>query len=93
MSNTRCEALHWMSPILFIAMLISFMIPGLETVVIYLLLIGSTLAHWHYGTIIVSISFELGTLMIMVLLFLGPTIMCPFQPCLLQSHQSIIFKG
>lgn len=54
MSNTRCEALHWMSPILFVAMLISFMIPRLETVIIYLLLIGSTLAHWHYGTIIVS---------------------------------------
>ncbi|XP_063699759.1 ethanolaminephosphotransferase 1 [Culicoides brevitarsis] len=54
MSNTRCEALHWMSPILFVAMLISFMIPRLETIIIYLLLIGSTLAHWHYGTMIVQ---------------------------------------
>ncbi len=54
MSNTRCEAIHWMSPILFVAMLISFMLPILETLIIYLLLLGSTLAHWHYGTIIVS---------------------------------------
>lgn len=54
MSNTRCEAMHWTSPILFLAMVTSFIAPRFERTLIYLLLVGTTLAHWHYGTVVVQ---------------------------------------
>lgn len=56
MSNIRCESLHWMTPLVLMSMLISFYIPFLERVILYLLTIGCTLAHWHYGTIVVSVA-------------------------------------
>lgn len=54
MSNTRCEAVHWMTPIFVISLVISFVVPILERPLIYLLCIVTTLAHWHYGTKVVS---------------------------------------
>uniref|UniRef100_U5EUB6 Putative sn-12-diacylglycerol ethanolamine-and cholinephosphotransferase n=1 Tax=Corethrella appendiculata TaxID=1370023 RepID=U5EUB6_9DIPT len=54
MSNTRCEAFNWMSGVLLISMLFSFKFPIFERLILYLLVIGSTLAHWHYGTIVVQ---------------------------------------
>lgn len=53
----QCETVNWMTPIVFGCYLISLVIPRLERLLIYLLLIGSTLAHWHYGTIVVSFFF------------------------------------
>lgn len=54
MSNTRCEAMHWTSPILFLAMVISFIVPRFERLIIYILFVGATLSHWHYGTVVVQ---------------------------------------
>lgn len=54
MSNTRCEAVHWMTPIFVISLVVSFVLPILERPLIYLLCIVTTLAHWHYGTKVVS---------------------------------------
>lgn len=54
MSNTRCEAFHWMTPIFFASLFISLFIPLLERPLIYLLCILTTAAHWHYGTRVVS---------------------------------------
>lgn len=66
MSNTRCEAVHWMTPIIVLSIIISFVIPLLERPLVYLLVIFSSLAHWHYGAKVVrnvavySMSFDLG---------------------------------
>lgn len=54
MSSTRCEAIHWMTPIFVVSVLISMFIPFLERPLVYLLCILTTAAHWHYGTKVVS---------------------------------------
>lgn len=54
MSNTRCEAIHWMTPIYIISVAISLLMPFLERPIIYLLTIFTSLAHWHYGSKVVS---------------------------------------
>lgn len=57
MSSTRCEAFHWMTPLFCISVLISLYVPILERPLLYLLCILTTLAHWHYGTKVVSLGF------------------------------------
>lgn len=54
MSNTRCEAYHWMTPIYCISIIIGMYIPILERLILYLLCIFTTLTHWHYGTRVVQ---------------------------------------
>ncbi|XP_055295725.1 ethanolaminephosphotransferase 1 isoform X2 [Sitodiplosis mosellana] len=54
MSNTRCEAVHWMTPIYVVTLLISLYVPILERPLLYLLCIVTTGAHWHYGTKVVQ---------------------------------------
>lgn len=54
MSNTRCEAIHWMTPFIVVSIIVSMYIPILERPLLYLLSILTTLAHWHYGTKVVS---------------------------------------
>lgn len=54
MSSTRCESYHWMSPIFIISIAIGLLIPSTERVILYFLLVFTTLAHWHYGTRVVN---------------------------------------
>jgi ethanolaminephosphotransferase len=54
MSNTRCEGFNFLTLLLLGAMLVSFYMPILERFLVYLLLLLSTLLHWHYGTIVVQ---------------------------------------
>lgn len=54
MSNTRCEALNWTTPYLVLAFLGSVLMPRLERIFLYGMLIMSTLTHWHYGTLVVQ---------------------------------------
>lgn len=54
MSSTRCEGFHWMTPIYIATVIISLYVPLLERPLLYLLLIATTLSHWHYGTRVVS---------------------------------------
>lgn len=54
MSNTRCEAFHWMTVIYVICIGIGLWIPLLERFMLYFLLIFTTLAHWHYGANVVN---------------------------------------
>lgn len=59
MSDTRCDAFHWQTPILVVTILLSFLVPFLERPLLYLLCIFTTLAHWHYGTKVVCILFHM----------------------------------
>lgn len=59
MSSTRCEGFHWMTPIYVATVIISLYVPFLERPLLYLLLIATTLCHWHYGTRVVSVSNEI----------------------------------
>lgn len=54
MSNTRSETFHWMTPILVVCYVISLLIPRFERFLVYILLVFSSLAHWHYGTVVVQ---------------------------------------
>lgn len=54
MSNTRCEAMHWMTPIFGGALVVCLYLPVLERTVLYGLCVVTTLAHWHYGVKVVS---------------------------------------
>jgi ethanolaminephosphotransferase len=54
MSNTQSETFHWMTPILAIGFGVSFLIPSLERFIIYAFLVLSSLAHWHYGAVVVQ---------------------------------------
>lgn len=54
MSNTKSETFHWMTPILALGFIVSVFIPRLERFLLYLLLVASSLAHWHYGTVVVQ---------------------------------------
>ncbi|XP_055849045.1 ethanolaminephosphotransferase 1 [Episyrphus balteatus] len=54
MSNTRCEAFHWMTPIFIILIAFALWIPFFERFILYVLLIYTTLAHWHYGASVVN---------------------------------------
>lgn len=54
MSSTRCEAFHWMTPIFIILIGFGLWIPFFERFILYVLLIYTTLAHWHYGTRVVN---------------------------------------
>jgi ethanolaminephosphotransferase len=54
MSNTTSETFHWMTPILAVCFVFSLIIPRLERVLLYALLIFSSAAHWHYGTGVVQ---------------------------------------
>lgn len=54
MSNTRCESVHWMTPLFVFSILIGLMAPFLERLILYSLCILATLSHWHYGTIVVQ---------------------------------------
>ena len=70
MSNTLSENLNYLTPIFGACFIISYLIPSLEVTLTYLLLIGSTFAHWHYGCKVVMqmcvhfkrICFGVGTL-------------------------------
>lgn len=54
MSNTTSETVHWMTPLLAACFTISLVIPGLERFLLYALLIFTSLAHWHYGCLVVQ---------------------------------------
>lgn len=54
MSNSTSETFHWMTPILAICFGVSLVIPRLERFLLYALLIFTSLAHWHYGTVVVQ---------------------------------------
>ncbi|SPP82334.1 ethanolaminephosphotransferase 1 [Drosophila guanche] len=54
MSVTRCEAWHWQTPMFAFSLLLSVWIPLLERPLLYLLLIATTLTHWHYGASVVN---------------------------------------
>lgn len=54
MSNTRCEAVHWMTPLFVGAVAVSLYVPMLERTILYAMCIITTLAHWHYGVKVVS---------------------------------------
>ncbi|XP_053694811.1 ethanolaminephosphotransferase 1 [Sabethes cyaneus] len=54
MSNTISETFNWMTGTLCVAVLLSITAPAIERPLLYILVIGSTLAHWHYGTIVVQ---------------------------------------
>lgn len=60
MSSTRCQPLNWMllpiAAVLFVVM--SGFAPNSETLLLYLLTAFLTLAHIHYGVVVVG---ELGT--------------------------------
>lgn len=54
MSNTIMETFNWMTGVLCIAVLMSVSMPAIERPLLYLLVIGSSLAHWHYGSVVVQ---------------------------------------
>lgn len=54
MSDTKCETVNWITPYMAIACFTSIYVPRLETFVLYVMLIVSSLTHWHYGTIVVQ---------------------------------------
>ncbi|XP_040167201.1 ethanolaminephosphotransferase 1 [Anopheles arabiensis] len=54
MSNTTAETFNWMTGVLCAAILMSLTMPLLERPILYLLVIGSSLAHWHYGSGVVQ---------------------------------------
>lgn len=60
MSSTRCQPLNWMLlPIaLVLSVVVSGFAPNSETLLLYLLTAFLTLAHIHYGVVVVG---ELGT--------------------------------
>lgn len=54
MSNSISETIHWMTPILAFCFGISLVIPRIERLLLYGLLIFTSVAHWHYGTVVVQ---------------------------------------
>jgi ethanolaminephosphotransferase len=54
MSNTKSETLHWMTPVLAVGFVVSLVIPSVERFILYAFLILSSLAHWHYGSVVVQ---------------------------------------
>lgn len=54
MSNTKSETFHWMTPLLAGCFVISLYIPRLERFLLYALLIFTSLAHCHYGAVVVE---------------------------------------
>ncbi|TDG44200.1 hypothetical protein AWZ03_009374 [Drosophila navojoa] len=54
MSVTRCEAWHWQAPMFVMSLLMSLWLPVLERPLLYILLIVTTLTHWHYGASVVN---------------------------------------
>lgn len=54
MSSSTSETFHWMTPILAAGFGVSLLIPRLERFILYSFLILSSLAHWHYGTVVVQ---------------------------------------
>lgn len=56
MSSTRCQPLNWMllpiAAVLFVVM--SGLVPSSETLLLYLLTAFLTLAHIHYGVVVVG---------------------------------------
>lgn len=54
MSNTRCEVYNSQILYLGICFLSSMVFPFFERILLYLMLIFSTIAHWHYGSVVVQ---------------------------------------
>ncbi|KAM8714965.1 hypothetical protein ACLKA7_002073 [Drosophila subpalustris] len=54
MSTSRCEAWHWQTPFYVVTILLSLWLPILERPFLYMLLIVTTLTHWHYGASVVN---------------------------------------
>ncbi|XP_058446915.1 ethanolaminephosphotransferase 1 isoform X2 [Malaya genurostris] len=54
MSNTISETFNWMTGVLCLSLLMSITIPAIERPLLYVLVVGSSLAHWHYGSIVVQ---------------------------------------
>ncbi|XP_068140443.1 ethanolaminephosphotransferase 1 [Drosophila tropicalis] len=54
MSVTRCEAWHWQTSMYIVSLLLSLWMPLLERPLLYMLLIVTTLTHWHYGASVVN---------------------------------------
>lgn len=49
--------MHWMTPIFGAAIVVSLYVPMLERVILYVMCIVTTLAHWHYGVKVVGFFF------------------------------------
>ncbi|XP_034471624.1 ethanolaminephosphotransferase 1 [Drosophila innubila] len=54
MSTSRCEAWHWQTPLYVGTILLSLWLPILERPLLYMLLVVTTLTHWHYGASVVN---------------------------------------
>lgn len=54
MSNTIADTFNWMTGVLGLAVVLSLAMPAIERPLLYLLVVGSTLAHWEYGSTVVS---------------------------------------
>lgn len=50
MSNSTCETFNYLTNYLALAFIGSIFFPRLERIFLYVMLIFSTLGHWHYGT-------------------------------------------
>ncbi|EDS32733.1 phosphatidyltransferase [Culex quinquefasciatus] len=54
MSNTIADTFNWMTGVLGLAVVLSLAMPAIERPLLYLLVVGSTLAHWEYGSTVVQ---------------------------------------
>ncbi len=54
MSNTRCQIFNWMLIPFSIAILVSILVPNLELVLLYIMLMVGITYHVHYGTCVVK---------------------------------------
>lgn len=54
MSNTIADTFNWMTGVLGFAIVLSLAMPAIERPLLYLLVVGSTLAHWEYGSTVVQ---------------------------------------
>lgn len=54
MSSTTAQTFHPMNFVLLIGFLVSIYIPRIERLVLYLLVIFSSVTHWHYGAVVVE---------------------------------------
>lgn len=54
MSNTRCEKFNHMIPYLIASFIGSLLFPRIERILLYAMLIYSTLAHFHFGAGVVN---------------------------------------
>jgi ethanolaminephosphotransferase len=54
MSSTTCETINWITPYLLLSFIASLIFPRIERIILYFMLVFSTLTHWHYGVVVVQ---------------------------------------